>query len=389
MSARTILLTALTVTAIGHQALRAEDSGAMEVRVYPVADIVQSVPDYPFRPGLPTSDQGRIPESKSSSGTAGMGGMGGGGFFQIGDVSRLAVPSTSASEPDDLDTLINVIQTSIAPATWSNSGGGAAIVALGTSLIVRQTADVHKEIHALLQSLSQQSNRQTMVTIRAFLLSPKSAEETESWNTLLLERRKNAPQGGKVMAKLEHEAKDLGQITCFSGQQVHLADGNRRSFVSSAVPVVSAYSGAYQPVITTLHIGTLLEFTATVDPAGKSAMLDVRCTITGWNEGGEPIRFTTETHPGKVSARGGGGAGIGGGEVADDIEIGGGRSEAAVERVNLDAQQLATTVRVPVSIEGDAPYPVIVGTLGRPASAADPKGEKTGLSYLVISISGH
>src|SRR4051794_8987799 len=133
MSARTILWTVMSAAALGHHAVPAQDTGKMEVRVYSVADIVRSVPDYPFRPGLPTSNQRQIPESSASSGATGMGGMGGGGFFQVVEGGGLVVQGTSIHEPDDLDTLINVIRTSIAPMTWSNSGGDATIVAFGTS----------------------------------------------------------------------------------------------------------------------------------------------------------------------------------------------------------------------------------------------------------------
>lgn len=405
MSVRTILLTVTSVVALSHHALQAQEAGKLEVRVYSVADIVQSVPDYPYLPGLPTSNQDQTLGSPASSG-GGFGGGGaigggGGGFFQVvgghphAANSGVPVQAVAVRQPTELDTLIRVIEASIAPETWAALGGEATIIALGTNLIVRQSADVHEEIRNFLQALSQQSDRQTMVTIRAFLLSP--AEDKELWKTRLLERAKDDTQASKVMAELERDAKDLGQITCFSGQQVHLAAGKRRSVVSSAQPVVSAFVTAYSPVITTLHIGTLLEFTATVEPGGESAMLDVRCTITDWNDAGEPIKLSTALGSSKVPgpgtgdtaiAGGGGGlAGQGGGVADGGFEFGGVRSEAAIERVNLDTQQLATTVRVPVAAEGATPHPVVIGTLGQPSPAADPKDGKTGLTYLVIAIS--
>ena len=405
MFTRMILFTALSVTTLANDALQAQEAGKLEVRVYPVADIVRTVPDYPFQPGLPASNESRNPGSSAPSGAPvgggyGVGGATGGGFFQITNGGGAVAQGAASQSPDDLDTLVDVIQTSIAPDTWTTFGGNASIVALGTNLIVRQTAEVHEEIQTLLKSLSQLSDHQTMVKIQAFLVSPKSAQDVQNWKKLVTFLRENPLDPSQALSELEPNAKDLGEITCFSGQRVHLAAGKCRNVVSSAVPVVSAHSAAYQPWITTLHIGTLLEFTATVAPGGRSAMLDVRCAITDWNDAGEPIKFSSEFGPGQTPAPGAGGGGIGGfggggfggsrgstGQGDGGGEISGGRAEAAVDRVNLDAKQLATTVRVPISAEEDSLYPVVVGTLGNSSAAGEEPDGTTGLSYLVVIVS--
>ena len=399
MFARMFLFAALSVTALADHALQAQEVDKLVVRVYPVADIVRTVPDYPFQPGLPASNQTRVPAGSAPAGAPGGGGFGG-GFFQIGGGGDVAVQGAALQSPDDLDTLIDVVQTSIAPDTWSTFGGNGSIVALGTNLIVRQTAEVHEEIQTLLKSLSQLSDHQTMVKIQAFLVSPKSAQDVQNWKKLLTYLRENQLDSSQALSELEPNAKDLGEITCFSGQRVHLAAGKCRNVVSSAVPVVSTSTAAYTPWITTLHIGTLLEFTATVAPGGRSAMLDVHCAITGWNDAGEPIKFSSEFGRGRAPAGGGGIGGFGGGIAGggggtrgstgvEDAggEISGGRAEAVVERVNLDAQQLATTVRVPISDEDGSLYPVVVGTLGNSLATGEESDGTTGLSYLVVIVS--
>jgi hypothetical protein len=297
-------------------------------------------------------------------GGGGLGGLGGGGFFQIGGGGGIPVPFSSDQADTDLNELIQVIQTSIAPNTWNISGGEATIVALGTSLVVRQTPDAHKEIEGLLEALSQMSDRQTMVTVRAFLITlpPGTTLNMDSKAAMSID-------------ELQKSAEVSDEITCFSGQRVHLAKGQRRNVVTSVTPVVSALAVGYQPHLACVHIGTLLEFTTTVDPGGKSATLDVRCTVTEWNAAGDPIRIISEYVPGEAQT-----------QMATAMTRGG-RSEGTIDRVNIGTRQLATTVRVPVTVEGEPAAPVIVGTLGRPAPAANPKDEAGGLTYLIVAVS--
>jgi hypothetical protein len=377
MTVRTILFAAASMTAFGHHGLHAQEAGDMIVRVYPVANLVRSVPDYPYEAGLPTSGLKQFAQSAAAitggglggggfgGGGAGLGGgLGGGGFFQIDDQATGGARDPSPQQQLDLNALIAVITTSIAPDSWNFSGGQATIVALGTSLVVRQTPDVHKEIQTLLQALSQMSDRQTMVTIRAFLITMPPGTTFDK-----------DVKAATNIEELHKAAEEVGEITCFSGQRVHLAKGQRRNVVTSLIPVVSALAVGYQPQIVCLHIGSLLEFTATVDPGGKSAMLDARCTVTDWNEAGDPIKITSEFGPGESSA------------VTASAKSSGGRSEGTIDRINIGTRQLATTVRVPVTAEGEPAAPVIVGTLGRPSPAADEKDEAAGVTYLVVAVS--
>jgi hypothetical protein len=73
-------------------------------------------------------------------------------------VADLVVCRNSKGEPwDDYDTLIEVITTTIDPATWDQNGGSGSIsgASLGTAkiLIVSQAQDVHQQITDLLEQI--------------------------------------------------------------------------------------------------------------------------------------------------------------------------------------------------------------------------------------------
>src|SRR5262249_7691690 len=72
---------------------------------------------------------------------------------------------TSPARPIE-DLLVDLIQNSIAPSSWSHVGGQATIqyFPLGTALVLNQTMEVQEEIAALLQSLRRLQERMQVAT---------------------------------------------------------------------------------------------------------------------------------------------------------------------------------------------------------------------------------
>ncbi|MBX3439937.1 MAG: hypothetical protein KF861_20775 [Planctomycetaceae bacterium] len=385
-----VLSTVVSVSSWAEQARAAE---AMVVRVYSVAEIVRTVPDYPYRPGLPTTGPspvsagvGGAGEAVPSGGGMGGGGVGGGGggFFQIG--AGMGGLGTTVHNDIDTNALIDVIQQTISPASWSSMGGEATILALGTSLVIRQTEEAHREIRQLLDALSQMADHQTMLTIQTFLLTTAPGDEAHGWATRIAAAQNDKTLRGPLLDDLQRAADESGRINCFSGQKVHLASGQRRSIVRSAVPVVSAYVVGYQPVVDYPHIGTILELSASIDSAGQSALLDIICRSTEWNDAGDPVRIVSESGAGRAPSSANPQR-FGPAVAPAQVDLPGARSEAAIDRINMGTRELATTVRVPVAAPGEPPIPFIVGTLGQTTRpGGDPAAAKQ-ITYLVVAIS--
>ena len=173
-----------------------------------------------------------------------------------------------------------------------------------------------------------------------------------------------------------------GQITCFDGQTVHIISGQLKTIIQSLIPVVGqageysteglassaaphrtvvrtaileredeSLSGklrfvqniqrnvAYQPVVGTLHTGTLLQVTPSLMPDGATAVLDLQSFFTRPNVGASAVAF---------------------------------RDVMELDKFSIDAQQLMTTLQVPLG------KPVLAGgltiaTVERSGAAANQK----------------
>lgn len=68
---------------------------------------------------------------------------------------------TDINSNEGADKLVEVIQTTVAPNTWSEVGGEGAIALIGSRLVIRQTYAVHREINELLSQLRDNSQQKT------------------------------------------------------------------------------------------------------------------------------------------------------------------------------------------------------------------------------------
>jgi hypothetical protein len=364
------------------------------VRVYQVADLVTSPPDYPYRgTEIPTTSQslgssgyGGISLGGGGYGGGGLGGggggFGGGGFFQVSDtggggfggegqivqggLGGFAAPEPGATSRKrfTIDDLINAIQSTIEPQSWVDVGGNAVCTPLGGLLIVKQTAAAHEQIENLLRAIQAEAGLMQTLTVQAhwLLLTRDQLAQLQA---------ANAPDQGRPANVVDRAALDElartaalyeGQITCFSEQAVHLVSGDRRLVVTGAIPVVSAATAGYQPVLSAPNIGVLLELKPTLLAHGQAALLDLESTVTALADdeaGPIPVRVDQSPASGAMPSSG-----------------------VKVDRLNLETQHLATTVGVPVG------QPVLVGGLsvagGVREPAADPAGARQ--LYLVVEV---
>lgn len=247
-----------------------EEAGpAIITRVYPVADLVFSPPNYPFQ-GVDMAGSrargatgfGGMSGSSGGGGMGGfgsgfMGGMGGGmgggggmanpvgsGQFNVQD-NRAHTRATAGSSMD-LDELIEAITTSIAANSWDEVGGPGSIITFNNQLVVSQTEAVQEQIAKLLAELRKQSALET-ITVRATWLSLDGEQlaaltaGTPATSPPLVDRAKLealSKEAGAAPRAATAPAVDAGEVTCFNGQTVHIVSGRFRGAVTSVIPVV-------------------------------------------------------------------------------------------------------------------------------------------------------
>jgi hypothetical protein len=349
------------------------DNDDFVLRTYDVGDLVLNVPDYPYPGGSGSSSaQSRGPFGGAGFGGGGGGlGGGGGGFFSVADDENRTVQNSNVT----LDVLTDAIISTVASDSWAENGGGEAdIRPVGNSLVIWQSQSAHARIADLLDQLrSVLNDRRTIrVDARWLLLNSDELDRLTATNAEFTLDRK------QLESLTRRRTTIRGLTNCFSGQLVYVVSGTRRNFVSGYIPVVgsvesprgdaqlaSLHGGArvwfvgdqtavgggnersvgYQPIVEKTTRGALLEIRPTVVRGSKSAIVDLRSTLT--IPGGQALVVL---------------------DKSDETP-----GPPVVDRIAMDTQEFATTMRVPLG------EPVLVGglTYVPPALGATPDADPT------------
>jgi len=361
----------------------------LALKVYRVNELVISPPDYPYK------GWDDVSANKRSRG-GGLGGGGGASFFGSGGsfiaggggsaTQGIGSGGPSANQSASLqsstfrfgiDDLRATIVATVAPETWDQKGGQGVCTLLGGSLVIKQTARAHEQIEALLQAIRLKNTANQMVTIKALWLSlsPKQL------HGLTVDYGDEGPPSvgvhRDVLATLAPQVPSYrGQITCFNGQTVHVTAGEQRTVSVGAVPTVGVGAVGYTLVTARPNIGAVIQVLPIISTDGNEAILDLRSSLTGWNEPGEPVRVSSHFLP----ARSKGGFGGEATEIGDGPI---GTTNAEIDRLNMSAQEMATTVRLPFGA------PVLVGGMSSSdAHNAKPNadGHQPWHWYLIVEV---
>jgi len=416
---------------------REEAENRLTTKVYSVRDLLIEAADQQYPGGLPgvpvRTSPHRFPYSDShgfdsrwSGGGMGMGGMGGGmgsgmgsgtgdgsaggaggGLFRIDDRQPMAPAAKARPQsgsalgrpgfttlhqfdglayPPGVDTLLHgqvtnrdalreLIVTVIQPTTWDEVGGPGSIVIFGSQMIVSQTLDVHLEIAEFLESLRQKRRERATLAVDARWLLLDS-DELDALRAGAANRPGTIPEGMAVdraaLERLTRTAPGLrGRVACLDGQHVYLAAGARRTVIHGAIPVVGSGVG-YQPVVAVPNLGALLGVRPLLVPETQTARVHLEGTVTRWDEPGPPVRIQTVSPPTPA----------GSGEHPEPAQPAS-SSSVEVDRANIPAQQLATTLTVPLKT------PVLVGGLTYLPSPNEEEGQPGAdlpQLYLVIEV---
>ncbi len=390
------------------QAEEPDEYAGCEIRAYPVADLLIPTANYPYRENLPTLGSswaaspalGGLSAAAISGGMggSGMGGMGG-GFYSLRDYgaqqnaagsgmgglaggeTAQADAATQAPWPggslfQSVDDLITAIRLLIDPASWADVGGSGDTAYFGGLLLVRQLPQNHEKIDELLDTIRAEGGTARTVILDAYWLPLDAGQLAD----LLADDSAEASGQARAAidpAALEQLARQVaafrGRITCFSGQTVHVASGNRRTIVVGAIPVVGS-APAYQPIMAAPNVGIVLEARPLLLPGTEDGVVDLHSTVTGWEEPDPPVSIGSR-FPGERTASG---------LNPMARETLGSAVSIEVDRPNMPAHQLAATLRVPLG------KPFLVGGLTlKPAEpeSADKADRQPKQLYLVVQLS--
>jgi hypothetical protein len=375
-------------------------SDKLVVRVYNVADLILTAPNYPFS-GTLHDPGGMFPQYGGSAnlfeaegGAAGGGmmmrsmsgagdtewamasGMSRGGTVLGGTSGGMMARSSGRSAPRsrpvtatgarfDLETLRVVLIETVEPNSWTDVGGAGNCKVLGTLLVITQTGAVHERVAEFLDELRREGGSPRSVTVRAhwlFLDAKQLGQLTRADENRVAPAALQAVHRA-VLEQLAAEPKNYsGRVTCFEGQTVHIVSGRSRSAVTSLQPVVAAGAVAYDPQVSTVHDGAVLQVTPTLSGRANSAIIDIQSVVTRWDKPGEPVEITGQANPQEGAQ----------GPVGVAAHVAG-----RIDRMNYLSQRLATTLRVPLD------QPMLVGGMTFEPGRDD--GDSPQL-YLIVEV---
>jgi hypothetical protein len=324
-----------------------EQAPKLIVRVYPVQDLLRTQTDYPYRGGI----SGEFPSRQFSAAGRGAGGMGGGG---TGGGGTFSIPSPGQppqvlrqfggggggpEREEQENEFLETIEASV-KGDWGADGVEKKL--FRGNLIVRNTAEVHEELTAFLRALRTNGAGARSVIVEAtwLLLTPQQLE------TLRQPSGDNPGSRSTVSRKsFDEVARQTtaihGRIICLNGQQVHLATGRRQVISSGGTPTVGVAATGYQPIISVINLGAVLQVTPSISGDSK-ALVDLQNIVTQWKEPGAPIQVTSQVAAGSSEKQ------VGGPLVNTMLTI---------DRADVGTQEWSTTVSIPIG------EPVYVGSV--------------------------
>lgn len=385
---------ALPVCGRAQDKAKGDDEVAEElvIKVYRVLDLVSPAPNYAYEGTYLPAFEAKLSRpvgygSGTTGAVGGMGGMGGGmggmgtGMFRVEDnLAQVAgarganqnqpaatavgsLPTANRRPPVtriEMNQLIEAITTIVEPDSWDENGGNGTMTRLGGSLLIRQTAAVQSKIQSFLQAIQRESGTFRILSIDAQWLLLNQDQRTRLQGAAKDKKPSFAGQtvSREALAELPAETRRYaGQITCFNGQTVYIISGRLQTVVQGAIPVVGGSDVGYQPVLLTPHLGVLLQLTPSVLPGDDGILVDLQSSVTRADESEKPVRLRGIAH--------------------EDGDFENTQPAVQIDRLNVTAQQFATSLRIPLD------KPMLVGGMTLPGSDAGPQ---EGVLYLVIEI---
>jgi hypothetical protein len=274
-------------------------------RVYDVRELIRPKRDYPFQSIV-------IPPMHI-------------GTRQEADAANLNLFGGQSAQPAEAPVntpgIIGLITKSIGAGSWRDAGGTEGSIAFHDGmLVVTQTQEHQQQIADLLVQLRNELGPARTITIKAdwVLLEPGQL-------ATFIKAGKGGPQEVDLAAinKQNLKAHYTGELSCFNGQTVHVASVTGRTMIRDLQPVVAQQAVGYNADVTLAQAGATLQITPQVSKDGTSAVIDVHSLVTEWDEPAKPSAAT----------------------IPND----GVSPWSLIDRQNVTAQQIRTTLRIPLN----------------------------------------
>jgi hypothetical protein len=348
------------ITQIGNSTLRTSDDARLVVRMYDLSELFTVAPPYAARQqsDLTETEKNLFPQVTVQTTTpSAMGGGFGGGFggaFSVPDRPKsVANPRPThlaqVEARSSVNNLVSAIQSTISPSSWDSVGGPMSITQFGNALLVSADANTHSQIEKLLDLFNKRWGTLKTVTVQAWWVPLGDDQLAE-----LLSPNQNAPAAAKPpfgvvdevafkkLLSAQREANGStgyrAAITCYNGQTVNTVAGGESLAVTGlgAVPAAASANAAakigYSPVVSLIQEGAALQVTPIVTTSGKYVVLDIHSRVAR--------RQATDQRP-RAEGRAEAAKTADGPALAGDVV-------AALDRPQLVAQRLSTTLRVPI-----------------------------------------
>jgi type II secretory pathway component GspD/PulD (secretin)/tetratricopeptide (TPR) repeat protein len=289
-------------------------------RVYDIRDLIINVPDFTDAPNFNLETTSQANQAGSSGGSSS--GSQSQSLFSGGATGGQSGQGTGQTRQELVDAIIKLVTETVAPDSWRDSGGSVgAIRELQGQLIVTQTPENQGALVSLLEQLRETHSIQVTVETRfltvtrnflqdigvdlSFIFNTNAAG-SNFFSTIPVQAANSTFTQAPVtnvpgsigatatglttavtyldnlqVSLLLHatEASELNtevtapRITLFNGQAGYVLVSTQQAYVSNLVPVVAAGSSGFQPQISVVQTGVLLNVQPTVSADRKYVTL--------------------------------------------------------------------------------------------------------------------
>ena len=184
----------------------------------------------------------------------------------------------------DFDYLMEIIRTTIEPATWEEIEG-AEIKPLMNRLLITQIPRVQRKIAALLNRLRTATDRRMRVRFVAVVLT--AADQA------LLDRRARELSADEAKELLSREPLGVAETICYSGVGLGQRVGRRVSYLQDYDVKIAQEASIGDPNRHEAFCGMTVELRAMLDEGGDGARINFELTRSNL---AEPIRRVDTEH---------------------------------------------------------------------------------------------
>ena len=201
-----------------------------------------------------------VPSTPTQFGGNGSGGLGGGGMAAggSGTYSQTEISLKEQLESTG-DSIVDLIETSVAPDTWEDLGTGAGTIRdLGNTLLIRQTEVVHRQIAGSLRELTEATVGKSTYKLEAWWLPVN--EEDRPGIEELLSGKLSAIEINEQLTSLSHSTQGYhATMLCREHITTHTASGKQVPIVVGSTPVVGTGDASDSPIVRSQLLGLMLE----------------------------------------------------------------------------------------------------------------------------------